>query len=132
MRDCSAICLPTSTSCTSGLLGRFQAPGRFQISDPLWSPRTCYCSSSHSRSVGRSFLIGWSLVLGWVVLDLSRSERSRLCCDCSIVVLGFRLSAFGSSKVQAVQDGIHCPDESRTYIWSFIKTHLRTLDRWII
>ena len=35
-------------------------------------------------------------------------------------------------KLRAAQDGIHRLDESRTYIWSSSRTHLRTLNRWII
>ena len=175
MRNCAAICLPTLTYWTSSVFLVGSKP--LASSKPLTRSRPLTDSGplvdsrhlvgSYSFSFKQLFSIGRSLVLGWVVLDLSRSDRSRLCRDrswrsfpdesfstcCNPIALGWVVLGRSFAIVlcfwnrsdnglrylhsctfwrQAVQDGIHRPDESRTYIWPFIKIHLRTLDRWII
>ena len=91
-----------------------------------------YCSS---RIVDRIALIA----LLWPYRWLYRFDYPNCITDCItlIFVLGnvfcfWYCSHYLLLKVWAIQDIIHRLDESRTYIWSSGRTHLRTLNHWIM
>ena len=74
-----------------------------------------------------------SLWLLWSYCWLDCFNCSDLIADCiALIVLFDQVLALSYLEVRAVQDVIHHPDKSHTYICLFSRTHLHTLNCWII